>query len=330
VLLVVPDFFARRVRCKSISYTAILMLAFAVRRLLLTLPVVWIVVTLVFGFIHMVPGDPVAQMLGEGAAVTQVERLRHDLGLDRPVLEQYRTYMTGVLRGDLGNSFRNQEPVLQSILQRYPATIELAVAAMMFSVAVALPLGVVGAIRRGRPADRCISLATLLGVSLPNFALGPMLILLFSIKLGLLPVSGRDGFLNLILPAITLGGGMAATTTRMVRGAMLEEIRQDYVRTARAKGLNERAVLFGHALRNGLIPVITVLGLQAGMLLVGAFITETIFSWPGLGRLTLQAIFARDYPLVQGCILTIALTYVLINLATDLLYSVADPRIRYE
>jgi peptide/nickel transport system permease protein len=306
------------------------MLAFVLRRLLLTLPVVWIVITLVFALIHLVPGDPVAQMLGEGASVTQVERLRHELGLDRPILEQYRMYMTGVLHGDLGNSFRNQEPVAQSILTRYPATIELAVAAAIFSLLVAVPFGIVGAIKRGRAADRFVGFASLLGVSLPNFALGPMLILLLSITLGLLPVSGRDGFSHLILPALTLGGGLAATTTRMVRGSMLEEILQDYVRTARAKGLSERAVLFGHALRNGLIPIITVLGLQAGMLLAGAIVTETIFSWPGLGRLTIQAINARDYPLVQGCILTIAMTYIAINLATDVLYSVVDPRIRYD
>jgi len=306
------------------------MFAFILRRLLLTLPVVWIVVTLVFGLIHMVPGDPIAQMLGEGASVTEVERMRHELGLDRPMMEQYRTYMLGMLHGDLGTSFRNQEPVSRSVLSRYPATIELAIASTIFSLIFSIPLGVIGAIRRGRAEDRFISFATLLGVSLPNFALGPMLILLFSITLGLLPVSGRDGFSHLILPALTLGGGLAATTTRMVRGSMLEEIRQDYVRTARAKGLSERAVLFGHALRNGLIPVITVLGLQAGMLLAGAIITESICSWPGLGRLTVQAINARDYPLVQGCILAIALTYIFINLATDLLYSVVDPRIRYD
>jgi ABC-type dipeptide/oligopeptide/nickel transport system permease component len=314
----------------SLSYTSIPMFAFIVRRLLLTLPVVWIVVTLVFGFIHLVPGDPVAQMLGEGASVGEVEHLRHDLGLDRPVLEQYRTYMLGVLRGDLGHSFRNQEAVTKSILARYPATIELAVASMFFSLLISVPFGVVSAIRRGRFLDRIIGFITLLGVSLPNFALGPMLILLFSIMLGLLPVSGRDGFSHLILPAITLGGGFAGIATRMVRGSMLEEIRQDYVRTARAKGLNERAVLFGHALRNGLIPVITVVGLQAGLLLTSTIITETIFSWPGIGRLTIQAINARDYPLVQGCFLAIALTYILINVATDVLYSVVDPRIRYD
>jgi peptide/nickel transport system permease protein len=306
------------------------MLAFILRRLLLTVPVLWIVVTLVFGLIHMVPGDPIAQMLGEGASATEVERLRHDLGLDEPLLTQYRAYMSGILHGDLGNSFRNQEPVARSIRSRYPATVELALASAIFSILVALPFGIIGAIRRGRAADSFVGFASLLGVSLPNFVLGPMLILLLSIMLGLLPVSGRGDLAHLILPAITLGGGLAATTTRMVRGSMLEEIRQDYVRTARAKGLSERAVLFGHALRNGLIPVITVFGLQAGMLLAGAFVTETIFSWPGLGRLTIQAINARDYPLVQGCILVIAVTYIVINLVTDLLYSVVDPRIRYE
>ncbi|PYS29814.1 MAG: peptide ABC transporter [Acidobacteria bacterium] len=306
------------------------MLSFFLRRLLLTLPVVWIVVTLVFGLIHLVPGDPVAQMLGEGASVTEVERLRHELGLDRPLLDQYRTYMSGIFRGDLGMSFRNQESVTTSILARYPATIELAVAATIFSIVFAIPLGVISAVRRGRSADRAIGIISLLGVSLPNFVLGPILILLVSINLGILPVSGRGGFTHLILPAITLGGALAAVTMRMVRGSMLEEIRQDYVRTARAKGLSERVVLFAHALRNGLIPVVTVLGLQMGALLAGAIITEMIFSWPGLGRLTIQAISARDYPLAQGCILTIALTYILINLATDLIYSVVDPRIRYD
>jgi peptide/nickel transport system permease protein len=306
------------------------MLAFVVRRLLLTIPVVWIVVTLVFLLIHLVPGDPVAQMLGEGASTAQVERLRHELGLDQPILTQYRSYMVGVLHGDLGVSFRNQETVAQSILGRYPATIELGVASIIFAILTSVPLGVMAAIRRGRGIDHFVGFISLLGVSLPNFALGPMLILVFSIVLGLLPVSGRDGFWHLILPAVTLGGGAAASMTRMVRGSMLEEIRQDYVRTARAKGLGERAVLFGHAFRNGLIPVITLLGLQAGMLLAGTMITEIIFSWPGLGRLTYQAISARDYPLAQGCFLTIALTYIFVNLATDLLYSVVDPRIRYD
>lgn len=305
------------------------MLAFVVRRIALTLPVVWIVVTLVFGLIHLVPGDPIAQMLGEGASVTEVARLRHELGLDRPVMEQYRSYLVGLAHGNLGVSFRDQQPVATSIRLRYPATIELSVAALFFSLIFAVPAGVVSAVRRGRFADRALGLVSLLGVSLPNFALGPLLILLFSIALGWLPVSGRGSFLQLILPAVTLGLGISAITMRMVRGSMLEEIHQDYVRTARAKGLRESTVLFRHALRNGLIPVITVLGLQMGSLLAGAIITETIFSWPGLGRLTIQAINARDYPLVQGCILAISLTYILINFLTDLLYSVVDPRIRF-
>ena len=306
------------------------MVAFLVRRLALTLPIIWIVVTLVFGLIHMVPGDPVAQMLGEGASVTEVERLRHELGLDRPMLEQYRAYMTGLLQGDMGISFRNQEPVASSILSRYPATMELAVAGTLFSLVLAIPFGVISSVRRGRLTDRAIGFFSLLGVSLPSFVLAPLLILLFSIGLGILPVSGRDGFASLILPAVSIGGAFAAFTTRMVRGSMLEEIQQDYVRTARAKGLSERVVLYHHALRNGLIPVLTVIGLQMGAMMAGAMIIETIFSWPGVGRLTIQAIFARDYPLAQGCILAISLTYIFINLITDILYSAVDPRIRYD
>ena len=312
----------------ALGYTPQSMLAFVVRRVALTLPVAWLVVTLVFGLIHLVPGDPIAQMLGEGASVTEVARLRHELGLDRPIMEQYRAYLVGLYHGNLGLSFRDQQPVADSIRARYPATIELAVAALAFSLLFSIPAGVIGAIRKGRIADRALGLVSLLGVSLPNFALGPLLILLFSIALGWLPVSGRDGISHLILPAVTLGMGIAAMTMRMVRSSMLEEIHQDYVRTARAKGLPERTVLYKHALRNGLLPVITILGLQTGALLAGAFVTETIFSWPGLGRLTIQAINARDYPLVQGCILTITLTYIFVNLFTDVMYSVIDPRIR--
>lgn len=306
------------------------MAAFLLRRLALTIPVVWIVVTLVFGLIHIVPGDPVAQMLGEGAPAPEIQRLRHDLGLDRPILDQYKTYVWNLLKGDLGTSFRNQQSVAKSIADRYPATLELTFAAILVSLALAIPAGVVSAVKRGKFADKAIGVFSLLGVSLPNFALGPLLILLFSILLGLLPVSGRGGISHLILPALTMGGALAAITTRMVRASMLEEIQQDYVRTARAKGLPERTVLFRHALRNGLLPVITILGLQAGALLAGAIITETVFAWPGLGRLTVQAINARDYPLLQGCILTISLSYILINLLTDAIYSVVDPRIRYE
>ena len=306
------------------------MAAFLLRRLTLTIPVVWLVVTLVFGLIHLVPGDPVAQMLGEGAPQPEIQRVRHDLGLDRPLLDQYKAYVLGLLKGDLGTSYRNQEPVLHSIAARYPATIELTIAAIAVSLALAIPAGVIGAVKRGTLVDKAIGVVSLFGVSLPNFALGPLLILLFSIFLGILPVSGRGGISHLILPAVTMGGALAAITTRMVRSSMLEEIHQDYIRTARAKGLPERIVLFKHALRNGLLPIITILGLQAGALLAGAIITETIFAWPGLGRLTVQAINARDYPLLQGCILTISLSYILINLLTDALYSVVDPRIRYD
>jgi len=238
--------------------------------------------------------------------------------------------MRDLARLDLGVSFRNQEPVLTSIRTRYPATIRLALAALGFSLLIAVPLGVVAALRKGRSADHAIGVFTLVGVSLPNFVLGPLFILLFAIGLGWLPVSGSGTLMHLILPAVTLGSAIAAITTRMVRSSILEEIGQDYVRTARAKGLSERRVVLKHALRNGMIPLLTIVGLQFGTLLAGAIVTEIIFSWPGLGRLMVQAIYARDYPLVQGCILSVALTYILVNFLTDLAYMGADPRIRYE
>ena len=298
------------------------------KRLLLTLPAVWLVLTLVFLLIHLVPGDPVQQMLGEGAAPGQVEQLRHDLGLDKPLLTQYVDYLNGILRGDFGQSFKFQAPVRRVIFERYPATLQLAFLALFVCAALAIPAGVYAAHKRGQFADRAISVLTLFGLAVPNFALGPLLIVLFSIRLGWLPVSGRGGALNYILPAATLGAALAAILTRMVRGAMLEELSADYVRTARAKGLSVSAVLVRHALRNALIPIITVLGLQFGTLLAGTIVTETIFSWPGIGRLTVQAISSRDYPLLQGCILVISLSYVLVNLLTDLFYSVIDPRVR--
>jgi peptide/nickel transport system permease protein len=304
--------------------------AFLLRRLLLTVPVVWLLVTLVFALIHIVPGDPVAQMLGESASVSEVERLRADLGLDRPLGEQYLAWLSGLVRLDLGQSLRNQQPVLTAVADRYPATLVLAVAALAFSLLVAVPLGVLAALRRGRATDHAVSVLTLLGVSLPNFVLGPLFILAFAIGLGWFPVSGAGGVAHLVLPAVTLGGAIAAITTRMVRSSLLEEIGQDYVRTARAKGLSEARVVFGHALRNGLIPILTIVGLQFGTLLAGAIVTETIFSWPGLGRLMVEAIYARDYPLVQGCILSVALTYIAVNFVTDFLYAVVDPRVRYD
>lgn len=298
-------------------------------RFLLTLPALWLVLTMVFLLIHIVPGDPVEQMLGEGAAPGQIAEMRHTLGLDRPLIVQYGRYLGGILTGDLGQSFKFQAPVRRVIFERYPATLELAFLALLVCAAIAIPAGVYAAYRRGSPGDRAISVFTLLGLAVPNFALGPLLIVLFSIKLGWLPVSGRGGLLNYILPAVTLGAALAAILSRMVRSSMLEELSSDYVRTARAKGLSTATVLVRHALRNALIPIITILGLQFGTLLAGTIVTETIFSWPGVGRLTVMAISARDYPLLQGCILVIALSYVLVNLLTDVLYAVIDPRVRF-
>jgi ABC-type dipeptide/oligopeptide/nickel transport system permease component len=297
-------------------------------RFLLTLPALWLVLTLVFLLIHIVPGDPVEQMLGEGAAPGQIEQLRHTLGLDKPLLVQYGNYLWQIARGDLGQSFKFQAPVRHVIFERYPATLQLAFLALIVCMLIAIPAGVMAASRRSQASDRTIGVLTLFGLAVPNFALGPLLITLFSIKIGWLPVSGRGGPLNYVLPAATLGAALAAILTRMVRGAMLEELGSDYVRTARAKGLSEVAVLVRHALRNALIPIITILGLQFGTLLAGTIVTETIFSWPGIGRLTVQAISARDYPLLQGCILVIALSYVLVNLLTDVLYAIIDPRVR--
>jgi ABC-type dipeptide/oligopeptide/nickel transport system permease component len=298
------------------------------QRFLLTLPALWLVLTLVFLMIHIVPGDPVEQMLGEGAAPGEVVQLRHALGLDQPLLAQYSHYLKHLAQGDLGQSLKFQAPVRQIIFERYPATLRLAFLALLVCAVIAIPTGVLAAYRRGHAPDRAVAVFTLFGLALPNFALGPILILLFSIELGWLPVSGRGGPAYYVLPAVTLGAALAAILTRMVRGSMLEELSSDYVRTARAKGLSMRVVLFRHAFRNALIPIVTILGLQFGTLLAGTIVTETIFSWPGIGRLTVQAISSRDYPLLQGCILVIAVSYVLVNLLTDMLYAVIDPRVR--
>ena len=304
------------------------MLRHLLQRFLLTLPSLWLVLTLVFLMIHIVPGDPVEQMLGEGAAPGQIAELRHSLGLDQPIGKQYVRYLFQLAHGDLGKSLKFGAPVRAVIFERYPATLQLSLLALLVCAVIAIPAGVLAAHRRGKTSDRAVGLFTLFGLAFPNFALGPVLILIFSIELGLLPVSGRGSALNYILPAATLGAALAAILTRMVRGAMLEELSADYVRTARAKGLSTTTVLFRHAFRNALIPIITILGLQFGTLLAGTIVTETIFSWPGIGRLTVQAISSRDYPLLQGCILVIAVSYVLVNLMTDVLYSFIDPRVR--
>ena len=297
-------------------------------RLIYTVPVVWLVVSIVFLLIHLVPGDPVEQMLGEGARPADIVALRHAYGLDQPLGHQYLHYWSGVLRGNLGNSLRLNDSITHLVLSRYPYTVELTIAALIIAILLSIPAGIASALRRDRWQDRTLSFVSLLGLSFPGFALGPILILLVSIKLGWLPVSGAGGISHLILPAITMGSALAAILTRMVRTAMLEELGQDYIRTARAKGLPERTVVYKHALRNALIPIITLIGLQFGALLAGAIVTEKIFSWPGIGRLTLDSISNRDYPLLQGCILAIGLTYVLVNLATDVLYVVVNPRIR--
>jgi ABC-type dipeptide/oligopeptide/nickel transport system permease component len=304
------------------------MFKYVATRLLYTIPVIWLVVSVVFLLIHLVPGDPIQLMLGEGAAGADLQAARHTYGLDVSLGRQYLNYWRGVLHGDLGHSLRYNQGVTGLILQRYPATIRLTLAALAVAVLLSIPAGVRSATRRNRWDDRLLSFISLLGLSFPNFALGPILILFFAIKLGLLPVSGSETWEHLVLPAITMGGALAAILTRMIRTAMLEELGQDYIRTARAKGLPERVVVYRHALRNAMIPVLTVVGLQFGALLAGAIVTETIFSWPGIGRLTVQAISTRDYYLVQGCVLAIGLTYLAVNFLTDLLYSVANPRIR--
>jgi peptide/nickel transport system permease protein len=303
---------------------------YILRRLAQIIPLALLVASLVFSLIHLIPGDPVEMMLGENAQRGDVEALRSDLGLDRPLLEQYGSYLSGLMRADLGRSLHYGVPVTDLLAQHYPATLELAFAAMLVALLVSIPLGMLAAFYRGGWVDHSSRFLALLGVSMPNFWLGPMLILVFSIWLGVFPVSGRSGFASLILPAITLGTALAGLLTRMVRSSLAEELHRDYLVTARAKGLGRTVVVVRHAFKNALVPVITVVGLQFGALLTGAIITETIFSWPGLGRLIIQAIRLRDYPLVQGGILMIALTYVLLNLLTDLLYAWLDPRIRYE
>jgi len=300
------------------------------QRVLYAIPALWLIVTMVFMLAHLVPGDPVAQMLGEGARVEDLQQLRHALGLDLPLATQYGRYIVGLLHGNLGESFRFQQPVLRVVASHYPATLELSIVALLICAAIAIPAGVLAAHRRGERTDHVVAVLTLFGLSIPNFALGPILILVFSVMLGWLPVSGRGGLSHLVLPAFTLGAALAAILTRMVRTSVIEELSADYVRTARAKGLSEPAVLFRHAFRNALIPILTILGLQFGTLLAGTIVTESIFSWPGIGRLAVQAIGARDYPLLQGCILLIAVSYVAVNLLTDFVYAIVDPRVRLQ
>ena len=298
------------------------------RRLLLTIPVLVGVATLVFLLIHLVPGDPAQSMLGEGAAPQEVAALRSRLGLDQPLPVQFGRFISGLVRGDLGTSLRTGEPVAASIASRMPATAELAIAAMVVALLIAVPLGVAAAVWKGTFVDHSAMTLALVGISIPNFWLGPMMAILFAIRLGWLPVSGRGTIAHLVLPSVTLGAALAAILARMTRASLLEELRELYVTASRARGASRARAVWCHAFRNSLVPVVTIVGLQFGSLLTGAIITETIFSWPGVGRLLIQSINFRDYPMVQGCILLIAITYVMINLVTDLVYGWLDPRIR--
>jgi len=304
-------------------------MSFFFNRLLWTAPILLGVVSLVFLLLHLVPGDPVDLMLGEQALAADRAQLRAQLGLDRPLGEQYAKYLRRTIAGDLGLSLPSGEPVAGRIGERYGATVELMLGAMAVALAISFPLGILAAVHQGRWPDQAASTFAVLGVAVPSFWLGPMLILVFAIWLDWLPVDGREGPESLVLPALTLGLALAALLSRMLRAALVAVLGEDYVRTARAKGLPERTVLWRHALRNALVPVVTLLGLQIGVLLSGAIITESIFDWPGLGGLMLDAIRRRDYPLVQGCVLVIALAYVAVNLATDLTYGWIDPRIRH-
>ena len=283
---------------------------------------------MVFFFIHLIPGDPVERMLGDNARPADRTVLRQALGLDQTLPRQLAAYAGGLVRLDLGNSLVNDRPVGDLLIERVPATAELAVAALVLALVIALPLGVTAARRHRSWRDTTAMGFSLVGVSIPNFWLGPLLILVFSLWLGWTPVSGRGDWSSLVLPALTLGTSLAAVLARMVRSSLLEVLGEDFVRTARAKGVSEGIVVWRHALRNALLPVVTLTGLQLGALLGGAVITETVFAWPGIGALLMEAIQSRDYPVVQGCVLVISLAYVMVNLATDLLYVLIDPRVQ--
>ena len=299
------------------------------QRLLLFFPTLLGSLTLVFFLVHLIPGDPVEVMLGETVSSADKEGLRRAMGLDLPVGTQYLRFLQALAQGDLGRSLYQQGGVAELVFSRLPATIELTLSAMGVALLIAFPLGILAAVKKNRWADRGALLFSLLGLAMPNFWLGPLLMIVFSIGLGWLPVSGRGGPQHLILPSFTLGMVMASILIRMIRSSLLEAINEDYIRTARAKGVSERKIWLKHALRNSLLPVITILGLQFGALLAGSIITETIFAWPGIGRLTIQAIQTRDYPLAQGCILVISTSYLVVNLLTDILYRLVDPRVSY-
>lgn len=308
------------------------MFGYALGRLVGTVPVLFGVTLLVFAMTWLTPGDPVVALLGESAqGITQEARddLRRQLGLDRPWPVQYLDYVAGLARGDLGTSIRSRRPVLQEVVDRLPATAELALAGLAIAVVLGVSLGVAAAVRRRTWVDALAIAVALVGVSVPVFWSGFLLMLVFALELGWLPASGRGTWQHLVLPALTVGVSSAAFIARITRGAVLETLGQDYVRTARAKGVAARRVVVRHALRNALLPIVTVVGLQLGGLLGGAVLTETVFAWPGVGRMLVDAIVARDLPLVQGSVLTISLIFILVNLAVDLSYAAINPKVRY-
>ena len=303
------------------------MLNYLGARLFTALIVVFGVMTIVFMLIHIVPGDPVEVMLGESAQVADREALRETLGLNLPLFTQWVNYINGLLHLDLGTSLHSKRPVIDVLTERIPATSLLAGTSILIALIIALPLGVLAAVRKGSIWDRLAMTFSMLGVAIPNFWMGPILILVFSLWLGWFPVSGDDQMLSLVLPAVTLGTALAAILSRMIRASLLEVFNEDYIRAAYARGLLPSTVIWKHALKNAALPVVTILGMQLGALLAGAVITETVFSWPGVGQLTIEAIQKRDYPVIQSCVLLISLSYVFINLLTDLAYAWLDPRV---
>lgn len=299
------------------------------KRLLGTIPVIFGVLLLTFLLVHSIPGDPVEVMLGESAASADREVLRQNLGLDEPLPIQFFQYVAKVAQGDLGASIHSKKPIVDLLAERLPATMKLAALALMIAISIGVPLGIVAALKVDRWADNLATVLSLTVSAMPHFWLGPLLMMVFALWLGLLPVSGMDANTSIILPALTLGFGLAAILTRMTRASMLEVLHEDFIRTARAKGLPEKTVILKHALRAALLPIVTVLGLQLGSLLAGTVITETVFAWDGIGRLLVESIEKRDYPVTQACVLVIALTYVFVNLLTDIIYTRIDPRVRF-
>lgn len=303
---------------------------FLVHRLIRFFTVIFGVLLLTFLLIHLVPGDPVEVMLGESASSADRDALRAELGLNQPLLQQFGTYLNKLAHGDFGYSIHTKASIAELIKTRYPATLKLALLALMIGLLVGIPLGIYSALKAGRWQDILVTVVSVRLSAMPAFWLGPVLMLIFAVWLGWLPVSGMESGASIILPAATLGFGLSAILTRMTRTSLLEVLNDDYIRTARAKGLSERVVILRHALRAALLPIITIVGLQMGSLLAGAVITETIFSWDGIGRLLVESIEKRDYPVTQACVLLVALGYVAINLFTDFLYRVADPRVRFK